>query len=1748
MSTADKLKRAKHLRLIEINRIQELLQIAQTAQTDNSFHSQFIQRYETIRDIQESFSKLHNAVFNYLPVDADEEYVIEDKVRTEFENYFYAVKTIYYDLFERNKNLKDEESNLPRPKLPELRLIKFNGDIKNFTSFIDVFEALVHNNSQLSNIEKFSHLLASLEGPPKNLVQTHPLTSANYTIAYDALKTRYSNKRLLATSHWNEIENSPRLTTENPLALRRLLDTFTENIAALKNLELPVNQWDFILTHMLLKRLDPILISRFETQYGSTDMPSFETLKEFISKQCIAYETISSTSNSFIQRSKNYNNDRFKNNSPQNSLRKSSSFLTSAKQNNNNRTCIFCNTSDHFIYSCPVLINKNSYERYNLIKQNKLCVNCLSHSHTFQNCNSNSTCKTCNQRHHSLLHHTRNIRPTDPNTNISRFAQNNSSQTSNENDNQTQNYSNHAFTANNEIAKAGPVSHTFCQFGNVNNNNLVLLSTVQLKIRDGFGIFQTARAILDSGSESCYISKNCVQRLGLNVKQCYINICGLGGMKTNANIGEVIFTITPLNKMFPMYDIHAIVLDKICSDMPICDFDISKWNHIKNINLADSNFNISSPIDLILGANIFNKILIDGQIPAQNANLPSAINTTFGYVLMGEISNLKNSFYSINSFFTTRDCNQLDNTISKFWSLEEIPQQYIMSLEDNQCEKYYSDTTFRLDSGRYVVSLPFINNNLPKFENSKLPALRRFYSLERRLISNLELYKEYCQIIQEYLDSGHMQLVSTRDDNAYYLPHHCVFKPDSTSTRVRIVFDASSKDSNNLSLNDTLMTGPKLQRDISSILLNFRLYSVVMTADIKGMYRQILINSAHYNFHRLLWRFSPDQPLKEYILKTVTFGVNCSPYLALRTIMQLANDEKQNFKLATNVLLSDIYVDDIVTGCNSVEEALKLQADLTLLLKRGGFELRKWASNNNLLLCNLPQDIIHSNSLHFDEKTENTIKILGLKWNPSEDTFSYSVRPLDKPCTKRNILSELARIYDPLGFLTPVTLVSKLLIQQLWSLKLEWDDSPPQNILNQWENYKSQLPQLSSIHIPRHIFTYDYDYVDLCGFSDGSLKAYSACVYARITAKDYIHTVLLCAKSKVAPLKRLSIPRIELCGAYLLTKLIKFVIETYATRINFKTIFAFTDSTVVLHWLNSSPHRWKPFVANRISIIQEKLPNANWQHVSSEDNVADCASRGLLPSEFVNFRQWWVGSSFLKKPYSDWPTQSISAQVDEINVKNEQRKIAFMSTTCSDFLENLLQKFSSLEKLQRVGAYVLRFIFNLKNPRNKQTSYFTVHDLQAALMVFIKHVQQQHFSCEIENIFTKTRLSKPFRRLGAFIDNSGIVRVGGRLKNSLLNYDKKYPIILPQNSHLTDLIIAHTHNKYFHPGVQTTQYLISQNYWILSSKRAIKKVLSKCIKCFRLNPLPLQPIMGNLPTNRVSQVKPFSVIGIDFGGPFFITANKYRGAKVFKSYICVFVCFATKAIHIELASDMSSENFLCALRRFIARRGKCIEIRTDQGTNFIGANKYLLQIIKSAATEEKIKWNFNPPHAPHFGGLHEAGIKSVKTHLSRVIGKQRLTYEELNTLIIQIESLLNSRPLCSMSNDPNDYSVLTPGHFLTLQPLTCIPDPDLSHLKLTRLDRYQLLLRLHRDFWARWHQEYLHTLQQKFKWNIPGTILKEGALVLIKQDNLPPMSWKLARVVKLFEGSDGIARVAEVRTNQGTYSRPLVKLCPLPEA
>lgn len=351
-----------------------------------------------------------------------------------------------------------------------------------------------------------------------------------------------------------------------------------------------------------------------------------------------------------------------------------------------------------------------------------------------------------------------------------------------------------------------------------------------------------------------------------------------------------------------------------------------------------------------------------------------------------------------------------------------------------------------------------------------------------------------------------------------------------------------------------------------------------------------------------------------------------------------------------------------------------------------------------------------------------------------------------------------------------------------------------------------------------------------------------------------------------------------------------------------------------------------------------------------------------------------------------------------------------------------------------------------------------------------------------------------------------------------------------------------------------TESYLRHKYHILRCSDRVKVLLKGCPKCIRFSREAHEQLMGSLPENRVNPHRPFLNSGVDYAGPFTIKAYKGRCKKFHKSYVALFVCFSTKAIHLELVSELTATAFLAAFRRFSNRRGRCEKLYSDRGTNFVKGDKMLTDEIYRAQltwkTELEVdfeatgtKWDFNPPGSPHFGGLWEAGVKSMKTHLKKTLGDTSLTAEEFNTVLIQIEGILNSHPLCRMSKNSNDYTVLTPAHFLIGESIVAPPDRAYDLEAKHPVDRWQYLQKLRQMFWASWKKEYLHRLNTRSKWRTAGIEYKVGDLVILSDENFPATYWPMAKILETHPGRDGITRVVTLKTSKGQiFKRPTVKL------
>ncbi|XP_029163408.1 uncharacterized protein LOC114934860 [Nylanderia fulva] len=665
-------------------------------------------------------------------------------------------------------------------------------------------------------------------------------------------------------------------------------------------------------------------------------------------------------------------------------------------------------------------------------------------------------------------------------------------------------------------------------------------------------------------------------------------------------------------------------------------------------------------------------------------------------------------------------------------------------------------------------------------------------------------------------------------------------------------------------------------------------------------------NLQHMEDRRLqtiLWRHTSSDDVHEYELRTVTYGLACAPFLAIRTLHQLAADEEARYPRGVKALRHDCYVDDVVTGADSLEDAIDLQQELRSLC---------------MVLTGVPPEHRHQRKPHSWEGESHAT--LGLRWHPQGDWFSFTIRPRAiTDFTKRRVLAETARLFDPMGWLAPVVIRAKILIQTTWLQRLDWDSPLPDQDAHRWRQLLNQLPLLDDIRITRWLNTgTDHSQLQLHGFADASERGYAAVVYIRNAATEKTSINLLMAKSKVAPVKQVSLPRLELCAAALLTTLMLHVRSTLGLTTT--PVHLWSDSKVTLHWIQGHSTRWKTFVANRVSQIQTLLPDAQWRHIAGRENPADCASRGVTPDELIKHKLWWTGPTWLSGDETAWPCSVIEAAEDDLP---EQRATSLVVKAPITAEPDLLLRFPTLQRLLRVTAWCRRWL----NPARRDVILGrTLHpdELDVALFRWLRVVQALHFPTDVAAA-SAGRTSPPrshLARLSPVLDDQGVLRVGGRLKHAQLPLDERHPMIIPAASWLTRLVIDSCHRRTLHGGVQLTLGLLRLRFWVPRGRTTVKQQLHRCVTCTRWRAATPQPPMGNLPRDRVTPTRPFLSTGLDYAGPILLRTSKGRGHRAHKGYIAVFVCFWSKAIHLEVVSDYTSEAFIAALRRFISRRGR----------------------------------------------------------------------------------------------------------------------------------------------------------------------------------------------------------------------------------
>lgn len=1610
-------------------------------------------------------------------------------------------------------------------KIPQLQITPFDGRLDKWEAFRESFTHGIHERRNLPAIQKLQYLKSVLRGAPEELIQNFSLTNDNYATAWKLLNDRYDNKQELVVSHLRVIISLPQCR-QSADDLRRVTNATASSLLALKNLGRPVAQWDdWVVLHVCEKIDQESRRMWRQHRANCEELATWDELDKFLQGRIRALTTDVDTSAAKIG---NRASSSKVGNGPKIHAHQATTMSKRDQQSastlGDTQQVCHCCTGTHLITWCPEFVKMSIPDRRTLASAKSLCYMCLAKGHHSQQCKKQQLCHKCGLKHNTMLHP--------------------DNQTSSSTDQTVQA---HVVTSSSEAHRPRP---------------LVLLTTAIVNVCDAGGEKHEMRAFIDNGSESSFISEYAAQSLRLPRQSECKELGAIAGVNAGHISQSVWLTVSDRHGHGYEVNVNALILRRVTDSfkaMPVPEGH--RWPHINGLLLADPEFMKRRRVDILLGGDVFGECLIPNI--RQYPGLPTAMNSHFGWLLNGKVPEENYGHRVENTVIQTYHIS-IDQQLERFWEMEETEAVRRLTVDEEKCESHYETTFTREANGRMCVRIPLKHSEVD-FGESQRFAVQRQLQIERRFKTNPEFANQYRAFMAQYLELGHMREVvgapvdltrsyKMQDNNRrhYYIPHHAVMKESSSTTKLRVVFDASRRSTNGASLNDQMLIGPRLQDDLTAIMMRWRQYRVAYCADIEKMYRQISVNDADVDLQRIVWRPTTDEQMKVFQLTTVTYGTASAPYLAIKSMQTLANLESERFPIGAKIVESNFYVDDVLSGADSEPECIRAQGELIALLDSGGLSLRKWASNSENVLaqvipahreCQLPLSI----------EDESSISTLGIQWHPAADVIGFKIN-LDSDSarwTKRSFLSAASRLYDPLGWVGPCIIVVKIMFQEMWKLNLDWDDELPVDLANRWNQIRISLHLLRDLRINRWIGTMCTSTIEVHGFCDASMSAFAAVVYVKVTTADNQTTISnICAKTRVAPVKVVSLPRLELCGAVLLVKLIGDV--TRAMHWPNAKVYCWTDSTIVLSWLRGHPSQYNVFVANRTAEIQRKYPVEHWQHVASGDNPADCASRGISAEQLMSHQLWWTGPVWLRDSSSAWPSQPT------LNATTEENRVRVHTTTVHSPCADMLATYSNLTRLVRVTAWCARFVFNCRHPKEeRRISILTSAELIGARDEWVRAAQAVAYDEELRRMRKNLPISKSsvLKALNPVYSTDQILRVGGRLANAhAISAAARSPAIIPRRCKLSTLIISDAHEKTLHGGPTLMLAYIRRAYWIVDGPNEVRRYVKRCTICFRYAAKPTHQLMAALPAARVVPSRPFKHSAMDYSGAIMVRSAKGRGRHATKAYVAVFVCLATKAVHIEVASDLTTAGFIAAYERFVARRGCCSDLYSDNATNFVGASAVFMRSERSqfdnrvldALATKGTTWHFSPPLSPHFNGLAESAIRSVKHHIRRVVGESTLTFEELTTVLAKIEACLNSRPICPMSSDPGDLDVLTPGHFLVGEPLTIIPQNDLLQHNCSTLTRWQLTHQMVQRFWKRWSSEYLHTLQQRNKWQTTKENVKINDMVLVIEDNLPPAKWSIGRVIDVHPGNDGNVRVVSVRTKGSTFKRSVVKVAKLP--
>ena len=1666
-------------------------------------------------------------------------------------------------------------SRLPAPE-PEV----FSGDPLQYQSWKKSFNALISNKG-IPNDERLYYLSRYLSGDAKAAVEGFFLlaTATSFSDAFKVLDKRFGDSFVVGNAFRDKLDGWSKIDGRDSKGLRRFVDFLKQCEAAMKTIHGLRFLNDDRENRKLLLKLPDWIVSRWgrkvaDIKSSKRRFPNFSEFVRFLSNESdIANDPITSIGSlkgdHFVSKSRDV-----KSGSGASVGKHSRAFAASGGGQESGvssvkKKCAHCSMNGHLVITCRAFARLSFPEKQEVVKRLRLCYSCLEPGHQSFDCKLKQAgkvvCDTCGKNHLTVMHcddpqHRPRARSDDPQLNPAARAFN----------------PNNAAVAHDASAEEQPVDDTVPCDGPALNSAAVSLHTsrecqmssmivpVYVYHKSNPRKQKMVYALLDSQSNTSFILDSTCHSLSISGLPLVLTLSTMSAEHQKINCHKVSGLV--------VQGVGSSVSIELppCFTRPIMPVNRS---HIPRAGMSVST-ELSSvakkllplancEVGLLIGYDCAQALCPREVVPSRSGSF--GLRTDLGWGIVGTVDCCEESLVSCcHRVLSYRSLDQRDVNVSFAAAVKEeivdaasvSPREVLKVLEsdfrdtadrvglspnDQQFIDILSNNIVQLSDGFYQMPLPFKDRVVP-LECNLGVAMKRLGFLKGKLESNSDFRDEYVAFMQDMLSQGYCEEVPPSqydESHAWFIPHHGVYH--AVKKKLRVVFDCSAR-FKGISINDCLLSGPDLTNSLFGVLCRFRKEEIAFMGDVQKMFYRFRVDPSFRDYLRFLWFPNGDTTLSpiQYRMCVMVFGLSSSPGCSNFGFKQLASDYAEEFGCdVRDFIHNDFYVDDGLKSVASVSDAISLVCRSIALCKKGNVKLHKFVSNSRDVLSAIGAEYCADSIRDVDLGLESlpVERALGLEWVVQNDSLRFKVTLTNRPFTRRGLLSTVASVYDPLGFIAPVGLFAKRLLQRLCVDGFGWDDPLPSDLSKLWSQWLSEIIQLRDLEIPRMVKPPGFVVakVEFHHFCDGSLVGYGFCSYLRlVSSAGDIAVSLVTSKSRVSPIKPTTVPRLELSAAVAAVKA-SIVLEREFAYSSVSHVF-WCDSKVVLSYINNEARRFHLFVANRVAYIHTHTDVCQWRFVPGSKNIADVASRGCSPKELAN-SAWFTGPSFLYE--SVVPSFDVSLKTSEDDC--EVRKSVSLSTKGAvSGVEDIVARFSSLFRLKKILFLCLQFLCYIRS-KVGNSGVVTPADLADVEIRVVREVQAHAFSDEISLLRSGLQLSRkhPLSKLSPFLDSDDVLRVGGRLRHSDLDYKVKHPVLLPKDGHFTRLVIRESHLAVRHSGRGFTLNRVrASGYWIFGGSRAVASFLHSCVACRRLRYATKEQKMADLPSDRVENCAPFTNVGVDFFGPFIVK----EGRKELKRYGVIFTCLVSRAVHLEVANALSTSSFLNCLRRFLSIRGPIALLRADRGTNFVGANRELNQAwseiddvaVRNFLLENNslFEFKFNPPSASHFGGVWERLIRSCRSILDGILVQHgtQLDDESLRTYLAEIASILNSRPLTvGQLNDADFLDVLTPNHLLTMKSRVVVAPPgSFTDDDVYSLKRWRRVQYLSDVFWSRFRREYLHLLQTRQKWCLSDDNLQVGDICVLKDESLCRNQWSLCRVDKVYKSDDGLIRSVQI--------------------